>query len=178
MKRIIIVGSTNPVKINSVLHGFKAMFPQEQFEIKGISIVSGVPDQPEGDEETFRGARQRTEAAFQEVPDADFCVGIEGGIEHKDDETQAFAWVVIRAREGKLGKGRTATFFLPKQIALLIREGKELSAAVDEVFGKEDSKHHKLGSVGFLSGGVVDREGYYAEAVKLALIPFRSPDFY
>ena len=79
MKKVVIA-SQNPVKIQAVRYGFKAMFPHDTFEFVGISVSSGVADQPFGNEETFRGAQNRADNASYNVDNADFYVGIEGGI--------------------------------------------------------------------------------------------------
>lgn len=176
MKRIIIA-SENPVKINATLGGFKKMFPSEQFEIEGISVPSLVSDQPKNDAETFLGAINRADNAGREHAGADFYVGIEGGIEEKNSDMEAFAWVVIKSKSGGLGKGRTGTFFLPAQIAKLIKEGMELGEADNIVFGRINSKREN-GAVGILTDNVIDRTKYYTEAVILALIPFKNKDLY
>ena len=139
MKKIIIA-SKNPVKINATLSGFQKMFPNETFEISGISVASGVSDQPKSDSETFQGAWNRVDNASKEISNADFWIGIEGGIEEKGLDMEAFAWVVIKAKNKKFGKGRTGTFFLPPKIAELIKQGKELGEADDIVFGQINSK--------------------------------------
>ncbi len=176
MKKIVIA-SKNPVKINATLSGFQKMFPSEQFEIEGVFAPSGVSDQPKSDSETFSGAWNRAENACLEKPDADFCVGIEGGIEEKNSDMEVFAWVVVKAKMGGFGKGRTGTFFLPPQIAELIKQGKELGEADDIVFGRTNSKQEN-GTVGILTDNVVDRTKYYTETVVLALIPFKNKKLY
>lgn len=176
MKKII-VASKNPVKINAVLIGFQKMFPNEQFEITGVSVLSDVSDQPKSDSETFLGAKNRADNACKQNPDADFCVGIEGGIEEKNSEMEVFAWVVIRVKDNGFGKGRTGTFFLPPKIAELIRQGKELGEADDIVFGRNNSKQ-KNGAVGILTDNIIDRTKYYTDTVVLALIPFKNKQLY
>lgn len=176
MKKII-VASKNPVKINATLSGFQKMFPDEQFEIEGVSASSGVSDQPQNDSETFCGAWNRANNASKSNQSADFFVGIEGGIEEKDSEIETFAWVVVRTRENGFGKGRSGAFFLPPQVAKLIRQGKELGVADDIVFGRANSKQEN-GAVGILTGDVIDRTGFYTEAVILALIPFKNRELY
>ncbi len=153
------------------------MFLNEKFEIKSISVASGVSHQPQSDTETFTGAWNRANNACHKEPDADFCVGIEGGIEEKNSDMEAFAWVVIKAKGGGFGKGRTGTFFLPPQITELIKQGKELSEADDIVFGRTNSKQDN-GAVGILTDNVIDRTKYYTEAVVLALIPFKNKKLY
>ena len=173
MKKII-VASKNPVKINAALAAFKRMFPAESFAVEGVSVPSGVSDQPMSDAETFRGAWNRASGAM--TVSADYWVGIEGGIEEKSGDMEAFAWVIIRST-AMSGKGRTATFFLPPQVAELIRAGKELGEADDIVFGRTNSKQEN-GAVGLLTDNIIDRTSYYVEAATLALIPFKNETLY
>jgi inosine/xanthosine triphosphatase len=175
MKKIV-VASKNPVKLNAALAGFHKMFPTEEFEVEGIVVPSGVRNQPMEDGETLEGARNRTENASKETA-ADFWVGIEGGIEEKGSGMEVFAWIVIKSKNGKYGRGRTGTFFLPEQVVELIKQGKELAEADDMVFKRTNSKNTN-GSVGILTGDVIDRTKYYTEAVVLALIPFKNENLY
>lgn len=175
MKKIVIA-SKNPVKIDAVKQGFEKIFPDERFEFAGISVSSGVKDQPFDNEETLKGAINRADNAFAEMKTADYFVGIEGGIEPVGEEMEAFAWVVVRS-ENKYGKSRTGTFFLPKEVVKLIKEGMELGEADDIVFKRNNSKQQN-GAVGILTGNAIDRTKYYSEAVILALIPFKNADLY
>lgn len=175
MKKVIIA-SKNPVKIQAVKNGLSKMFPKQAFECTGVAVPSGVPDQPFSDAETFRGAKNRADHASAKIPGADFYVGIEGGIELIDNEMQAFAWVLIKA-QGRYGKSKTSTFFLPGRVVELVKAGKELGEADDIVFNRENSKQ-KAGAVGILTGEVINRSTYYTEAVILALIPFKNKDLY
>ena len=175
MKRVI-VASKNPVKLDAVEAGFKKMFPSESFDITGISVPFGVSDQPMSDEEAYQGALNRISNVATQSK-ADYWVGIEGGLEEKNNEIESFAWVIIQSREGRYGKGRTSTFFLPKRVAELIREGKELGEASDEVF-QEDNSKQKQGTIGLLTDNNIDRTKYYIEPVIIALIPFKHPDLF
>jgi inosine/xanthosine triphosphatase len=173
----IVVASQNPVKVNAALRGFEKMFPGEQFEIEGVSVASGVNDQPRSDEETLQGALNRVSNAHREHPDADFYIGIEGGIEEKNGEMEVFAWVVAKSKDGRIGRGRAGTFFLPQKMAELIRQGKELGEVDDIVFGRTNSKQ-KDGTVGALTGDMIDRTEYYVHPMILALIPFKNEALY
>lgn len=175
MKKII-VASKNPVKIAAALNGFRAMFPDEEFSCEGVSAPSGVGDQPQNDADTLRGALNRAENVSK-MAEADFWLGIEGGIEDKEGSMEAFAWIVTKAKNGKIGKGRTGTFFLPPQVAELVRQGKELGEADDIVFQRTNSKQEN-GAVGLLTGNVIDRTRYYESAVIMSLIPFKNAGLY
>ena len=175
MKRIV-VASTNPVKIQAALHGFQRMFPGEEFSTHNVSVPSDVSDQPGSDHETLQGACNRAKHVRQMAGQADFWVGIEGGIQEWDAELVAFAWVVVLGID-RMGKGRTGTFFLPDAVAALVRGGKELGEADDIVFKRSNSKQEN-GAIGILTGNIIDRVRLYEEAVILALVPFKNPELY
>ncbi|KAA3648694.1 MAG: non-canonical purine NTP phosphatase [Chloroflexi bacterium] len=172
----IILASQNPVKLQATLNGFAAIFPDKSFDAQTVSVPSGVSDQPMSSEETLQGAVNRAQGAREWENDAEYWVGIEGGVEQRGAELEAFAWVVILSQTQK-GKGRTGSFFLPPQVAELVRQGKELGEADDIVFGESNSKQ-KNGAVGLLTGNVIDRTQLYQQAVMLALIPFLNPTLF
>jgi inosine/xanthosine triphosphatase len=130
-----------------------------------------------GVEETLNGARNRAENASKEKPEADYWVGIEGGIVDLLHDMESFAWIVVKSKTGKFGNGRTGSFFLPPKVAELIRQGKELGEADDIVFGMKNSKQSN-GAVGILTGDVLTRTTFYVPALILALIPFKNKELY
>jgi inosine/xanthosine triphosphatase len=170
LQKLIIVGSKNPVKINCTSAGFFQAFNSE-FLVEGLNIGSNVSNQPIGSEETYQGAFNRAKNAKNVFPEADFWVGIEGGIEKEGAEMSAFAWVVIMDKSERIGKSKTATFVLPDKIASMVNEGMELGEADDKFFDQQNSKQEG-GSVGLLTKGAIPRKDYYQQAVVLALIPF------
>ncbi|MCB0291907.1 MAG: inosine/xanthosine triphosphatase [Calditrichaeota bacterium] len=172
----IILASHNPVKVQAVLNGFRKMFPGQLFTLTSANVPSGVADQPTSEGETLQGAHNRAEGAFRQMPQADYWVGIEGGVSYMEDEMIAFAWIVIKSRDG-LGKSRTGTFFLPPQIADLVGQGLELGDADDQVFQQKQSKQ-KQGAIGLLTGNVIDRARLYEHAIVLALVPFKNAVLY
>ncbi len=172
----VAVASTNPVKIRAALGGFRAMFQDTTVQAEGIDVPSAVAAQPKTDAETLWGAEARASRAQELAPEADFWVGIEGGVAEVGGGTVAYAWVVVRSHD-LVGRARSGTFFLPEPVARLVHEGLELGDADDRVFGRTNSKQD-AGAVGLLTGGAVDREGLYRHAVSLALIPFVNPDLY
>jgi inosine/xanthosine triphosphatase len=172
----LAVASTNPVKIQSALNGFRRMFPQHTFAAEGVAVPSGVSHQPMTDAETLQGAINRVASARQYFSQADYWVGIEGGCEMMRDELTAFAWVVVQSPM-QLGKARTGVFFLPKAVAQLVQRGVELGEADDRVFGRINSKQGN-GAIGLLTDDVIDRVQYYEHAVILALVPFKNSQLY
>ena len=173
----IIIASKNPVKIDSTREGFAKMFKDEIFETEGLSVESGVSNQPMSEEETLTGAKNRVNKVFNLSPDADYWVGIEGGSKVAGEGMETFAWVVIKSKNGIVSQGRTASFYLPKEIVALVKSGVELGEADDIVFKRTNSKQSN-GAVGILTGDVLTRADYYETAVIMALIPFKNPKLY
>jgi inosine/xanthosine triphosphatase len=169
----LIIASTNPVKINAALVGFQTLFPEQHFTARGLSVPSGVSEQPMSDEETLRGAINRASAAGAAQPAADYAIGIEGGCEERYGLLWTFAWVAV-LRGDQTGLGRTAAFALPEPVADLVRGGLELGDADDRVFGRSNSKQAN-GAIGLLTGDRIDRQTYYIHAVMMALVPFKNP---
>lgn len=175
MKKIY-VASRNPVKVACTRAGFERCFPYVMFDVEGVNIPSGVPDQPMTDQETYDGAVKRAERAREAFPDGEFWVGIEGGLDQKNGAMEAFAWVVIIGKF-KSGKSRTSTFFLPPAIVDLVLKGHELGDATDIIFNKDCTKM-KSGAVGMLTRDLLNRTEYYEQAITLALIPFINPHLF
>ncbi|MDN3689014.1 inosine/xanthosine triphosphatase [Cyclobacterium jeungdonense] len=175
-QKLVIVGSKNPVKIKCTENAFQSLF-EDTFIVEGLNVDSNVKDQPQGDVETYTGAYNRAFEAKKAFPEADYWVGIEGGVDEVGAQMVAFAWMVILDGSNKVGKAKTGTFFLPEAISKLVREGMELGDADDRVFQQTNSKQGN-GAVGVLTNGVVNRLEYYQQAVILALIPFLQKNFY
>lgn len=173
----VIVASKNPVKIAAAQSGLTQMFPDQSFDVVGVSVPSDVPDQPMSCAEARTGAQNRTRNAQAAEPEADMWIGMEGGVEFRDDDSlQSFAWIVVQTPEHS-GEAKTGIFMLPSKVAALIKQGLELGDADDQVFGKSNSKQQN-GAVGLLSNNVIVRETYYSHAVVLALISIKNADLY
>ncbi|MGJ3241076.1 MAG: inosine/xanthosine triphosphatase [Anaerolineae bacterium] len=171
----VVVASQNPVKLEATRAGFDAMFPQMHVEVIGVTVTSDVRAQPMSRAETLEGASNRVQNATLMRPDAQYIVGIEGGVEHIDSQLAVFAWVVIQHGD-QIGRAQTGVFYLPREVAELVLAGHELGDADDIIFGQENSKQ-KNGSLGLLTDDALTRTNYYIQAIIMALIPFKKPDF-
>ncbi|MDQ5952418.1 MAG: inosine/xanthosine triphosphatase [Patescibacteria group bacterium] len=176
--KMVIIASTNPVKINATKNAFEAMFPGIEFSFEGLDSPSQVSAQPMGTEETVLGARNRIKHIREARPEADYFVGLEGGL--ITDENNHFvsqAWMVVVDKTGKESKAATATFVLPEVMSEMIRSGLEMGHATDRLYGLVNSKQ-KSSSVGVLTDNTIDRTAYYTHALTLALIPFKNAELY
>ena len=179
------------MKIRAVMSVFTRAFSEVELHVCSIGVESGVPSQPTTERETQCGAVQRArEAAAQATKcfegNADFSVGIEGGIREvqvksRDGSVQStmecFAWTAVRRHDDRWGLSRTASVELPPVVSKLLREGKELGDAIDKTFDLKDSKRAD-GAVGALTRGLMNRTQYYEHALVLALVPFLNAHLY
>lgn len=167
----VVVASKNPVKIEAARAAFAALMPNAKLQMIPVGVDSGVGNQPSSDEDTRRGARNRAANARECVPEADFWVGLEGGIEVFEEQLMAFAWMAILGRDGNTSSARSTTLPLPTAIRKLIDEGLELGEANDRVFSTANSKQGG-GAFGLLTDGLYTRESIYTQTLVLALLPF------
>lgn len=170
------VGSENPVKINCVAAAVAQFWPTAR--VIGTSTDSQVSAQPKSEREMYVGALNRAQQSLDNISAAQYGVGIEGGIEDKEDGMWAFAVVVIVDRKARVSEGQTGRFKLPEGVARLIRtEGLELGEADDRFFGRQNSKQNE-GAIGILSDSKITRLELYKPAVIFALLPFLHPEYY
>ncbi|HMO78267.1 MAG TPA: inosine/xanthosine triphosphatase [Candidatus Paceibacterota bacterium] len=169
MKKVI-VGSENPMKVSATEITFKKFFPDEEFEFVPFKAKSGVADQPRSSAETKEGAFNRVQDCLSHYPEADYWVGLEGGIEESDGVYWSSPFMCIRGKEGQVVFGRGAAFELPKKIMSLVDQGYELGQATDIMFNDNNSKQ-KGALIGYLTNGLINRQDYYVEALSMAMIP-------
>jgi len=168
----VLVGSTNPVKVQAVKEAFSKFF--EDVEVKGRKVNSGVPDQP-FDDDTFKGARNRARALMDE--EADFYVGLEGGVTELLGRTFTFGAFCIIDRAGRESFGASPLLLLPSRVVEGLREGKELGDVMDELTGEHNTKQ-KGGASGFFTNGVVPRKDFYLQGLCVAMAPFLHEGLY
>lgn len=168
MKSIhIVVASKNPVKINATLQAFKAVFPHHKINHQTVTVPSNVPAQPMTDDQTRRGAVNRAQNAAHKHPQADYWVGLEGGIDRLGDTYYSFAWAAVKHRH-HIELSRTATFSLPTRVSKLIDQGIELGFAMDQAYRLINSKHQQ-GAIGYFTHNLISRTDLYVPALTIAL---------
>ncbi len=168
----IYVGSTNPVKTNSVISAASETWPN--VVVKGFGTKSGIPEQPIGDLVTKQGAENRARAVLEiakkEAVEKDFLgVGLEGGV-FTDDEGRMWTtvWVAVIDLKGDIYHANGARFPVPTVVADLINKGEEMGPIIAQVVGEEDIRS-KQGMIGIITEGFVDRTEEYAGITKMAL---------
>jgi len=174
--RLVVVGSTNPVKLAAVRAVVQRAWPD--CEVRSIAADSGVAAQPIGDEETRQGARTRARNALAADPEADLGVGLEGGVVvEPDGAMRTCAWASIVDRHGAVGDGGSLAMPLPTIVADRVRAGDELGVAMDAVARAVGTKYGR-GAVGILTAGLIDRQGAYEPLVTYALVRWLAPAYF
>ncbi len=174
----ILVGSTNPVKIEAVKESFERFY--DDVVVEGIAVSSGVTDQPVG-KETFDGARNRAielrKMNFNENLNADFFVGIEGGISEDYGIWLSFGAVCIIDKEGREAFGTSPKFQLPRQIVTELLSGVELGTVMDKIQNKENTKQHH-GAIGYFTKGRMDRKELYVSGIVASMVPLLNKELF
>lgn len=171
----VAVGSTNPVKIAAVAAVLARIAPASA--VQGVSVPSGVADQPMGDDATILGARTRAEGALRALG-ATLAIGLEGGcVELPDGTMRTCAWAVAVDPRGRSGVGGSLAMPLPPDVAALVRSGVELGHAMDRVANAHNTKHG-AGAVGILTAGLIDRQRAYETLVTYALSPWLASAYW
>lgn len=174
MTMLIAVGSTSDSKLRTARAVYARVDPSA--EIVAVPVDSAVAAQPTHDGETIRGALHRARESRARL-DADYGIGIEGGVHHDEWGVWICAWVAVVDRSGHEGLGCGLRLRLPDWMAARAMAGEEVGDIVDALVGRDEA-HEVLGAVGVLTRGLVERQAALEQALIAALAPFLSPDRY
>lgn len=162
----IIIGSTNPAKINAV----KNTFLMKDAEFLSFDIPSGVSDQPFSDEETIQGALNRAKGAL-EMGNGDIGIGLEGGVHETKHGLMICNWGALASpNRGPIIAGG-ARILLPEEVSVRLRAGEELGPVMSDYANKANVSKQE-GAVGIFTNGLVDRATMFAHVMNLLLGQF------
>jgi inosine/xanthosine triphosphatase len=129
----------------------------------------------------LRGAENRAEILKElnetEEYNADFFVGVEGGIVKQFGRWFAFGGMCIMDKTGKRSFGTSAHFELPQMVSKRLLEREELGNVMDEIMKMENTKQN-MGAIGFFTNGVMNRKDLYVPGLIAALVPFNHEKMY
>ena len=164
----VVVASMTLSKLRAVQCAFDRVYPGENIQYIGISVDSGISDQPMSDSETLLGALNRVAQAKRLKHDADFYVGIEGGVYGLQDELYLCGWVVVRDKHDRIAKAAAARVILPNKIQTLIRDGVELCDAVSSIYDAPGVLTDR-DTVSPITNNLISRADYYEHALIFAV---------
>jgi inosine/xanthosine triphosphatase len=167
------VGSTNRVKVTAAKRAFTTAFRTAQ--VQGVEVPAKVSAQP-FEEETIDGAVARARSA---IGDADYGVGIEAGL-FWDEGAKDYLdvqYCAIADRRGAVTIGHGPGFPYPKAVIEAVKRGKTVGEAM-EAFTKVKNIGRRIGAIGWLTEGAMDRTKLTEAAVLMALVPRVRRDLY
>lgn len=172
----VAVGSTNPIKIKAVKLAFKKVWPKEKWHVVGIKVKTSVPDQPMSDQEAIKGAKARARKAMVALQ-ADFAVGLEGGLQQIGQDWFDCGWAVVMDKNGKVGIGSSVRCHAPDSMMKLVKKGMELGLVNDKIFARVNSKKAE-GHFGLMTNNAITRTQGYKDGVIMALSRFIHPELF
>lgn len=170
----VAVGSTSESKLRATRAVFAAAFPGAAVE--AVIVSPPVTEQPASDEETIAGALHRAREG-RRLADADFGVGIEGGVHQDRRGVWLCAWVAVVDRDGREGLGSGLRIVLPEWMGRRAMSGEPVGDIVDALLGRPEA-HEAPGAIGLLTKGLVDRVAALEQALMAALAPFVAAGLY
>lgn len=173
----VAIGSTNFVKVKAVKDAFEKVWPNKKFKFIPTEVNSGVSRQPKSDLESIKGAKNRAKQSMK-FNNADFGVGLEGGIHKIDGKWFDSGWIVVIDKKGNEGIGCSVKMQTPdKMVKLMNRKDLELGEVDDLIFKIKNSKQ-KEGHFGLMTRNILSRQEAYSHAVISALVRFINPDLF
>ncbi|MEM9931782.1 MAG: inosine/xanthosine triphosphatase, partial [Bacteroidota bacterium] len=157
----VVVGSKDESKINATKQAFTRIFSGYEIEVNGLAVNSHVSEQPNGRLEIALGARNRCLEAKKIYADANYYVGIEGGVtdcfgnkvseESGGYTTSAF---FIMDKEGRFSRNFGDMLMIPNPVKEKIIEGYKLGKALRDFL--DVPVNNGLGAAILLTDGKVD----------------------
>lgn len=170
----IVVGSTNPSKIEAVSNVASMIF--HDFEIIPVNVDSGVSHTPIGEDEIIHGAINRVLNASK-IASGDLYVGMEGGIVKKFNVWFVSSWCAVLDSDGRWSFGCGGYMPLPDRVVNMVLSGVELGEAIDSISGLSNTKLN-IGAIGVLTKNLLTRRVSWETALIYALTYKISPEFY
>ncbi len=171
----LIVGSTNPVKINAARRAAEKYW--QNVDVIGCKVDSGISYMPMNKKEIRLGAKNRAINSynyglnnFDNVKNT-IAIGLEGGVTDIDDEWYLFGATYLT--DGNISSwGAEILVKMPNFIINKLENGKvELGTVIDQITGINNSKQ-KGGAVELLTNGKVLREDLFYFSIILGLSPW------
>jgi len=171
----VAVGSTNEVKIDAVRNMFTQAFGL--VEVISMEPPGGLDRQPM-EERVAQGAISRAKHAIESTA-ADFGVGVEAGLFLNKilNKYLDIQYCAIVDAFGKITVGHGPGFEYPPQVIKAVLDGKTVGDTMSKITGIEKIGH-KLGSIGYLSDGMIDRTSLTELSILMALIPRIRTELY
>lgn len=171
----VAVATNNDVKVEAVRNIFTQAFGL--IEVSKVEPSDELPKQPM-DEGTPLGAIERAKSALISAS-SDYGVGVEAGLTYNKilRKHLDIQYCAIADRSGRVTVGHGPGFEYPPAVVAAVLAGGSVGETMSKLTGIEKIGH-KMGSIGYLSDGMMDRTSLTEIAVLMALIPRIRKELY
>lgn len=151
------LGSLNKVKLAATREVMK------DYEVIGLSVESGVGNQPLSDEETIKGAYNRARM----LPGDGLRIGLEAGVQTHGDKLFLVNWGVLIDEEGEAYYAGGTRIPLPEFIKDGLAGGEKELSEIMNAYLRTSDINQKEGAVGHFTASMVTRKDIFTHIVKL-----------
>jgi inosine/xanthosine triphosphatase len=163
----IAVGSTNPLKIQSV----KNAAGKVGIKVIGCSAASKVRIQPLTEEETREGAVNRAKDSLSQI-EAELGIGLEAGVFFLNDQVYLCHWGALVDRNDRVFLTNGPIILLPSEYREKLLAGQSLEEIMHHSTGIENLGK-KEGAIGIFTENRLNREQVLTDIVKVLLAQYR-----
>ncbi|RLE75402.1 MAG: inosine/xanthosine triphosphatase [Thermoprotei archaeon] len=176
----VAVGSENPLKVEGVRAAFAHFYGS--VDVVPCRPHLTIPKQPRSLREMLIGAIERAVHSLSRIEDADYGVGVEAGLFRVPGTITGYLKAelcVIVDREGGMTMGMSPSFEFPMEAVRLVIRGEveEVEEVMERVFGMERIGE-RVGTIYYLTRGLVSRRDLVRQAVLMALVPRVNENLY
>ncbi|MCB9802654.1 DUF84 family protein [Candidatus Nomurabacteria bacterium] len=177
----VAIASMQEPKVEAVKHAFAKIYPQIEIKVISQKVNSDVDDQPRGIEETTQGAYNRAQNLIKMGIEADFYLGIEGGVWLNNilGQEKFFLIGAIYVTNGQIDSlAYGEAIELPKYAKVEIMDkGRELAPVAEEMFSKLNVRGTN-GTVGELTNDFITRKEAFENGILMAMAKFYNQELY
>lgn len=154
-----ILGSINPDKIKIVKNALGEL--HLDLEVEGVKADSEIADQPLDKETTKQGAVNRARNAKEINPNANFWIGLEGGLQDFGDGFRLVAYACLIDNDGNEFVDEGEEIHLPEEVSKRVKNGEWFGNVI-----REYAKDHKIDE------NLVTRLAPFSQAVQNAYVEY------
>lgn len=128
----IVLASANPIKIAVVESVWHSLLPDVAGQVVPLELEDAGPE-PVGEEAVVSQIVIAIQKAREVYPNAQYYVGMEGGVTERHAALYETAFVVVEDGMGGVrGISEAASFPIPPSVAALVAQGISFSVAVEK----------------------------------------------
>lgn len=134
-------------------------------DVLSFNVDSGVSDQPMSEDETIRGAINRSKSAMTFCKDCDFSVGLEGGLCNVNGNLYLACAVAVFSKRGELSVGVSEKTPLPPEVSKQVLAGGSFGVVIREYFNEISHKDSISNDEKVVCEELISRKMHFTQAI-------------